>query len=115
MAVVVAVASFLAGGSKVEAAANLTGSLVGLILGLLVPVIGWSRWGTTPGKALLGLYVCDVEGRVGLSPGRSFLRWVGYVVSALPLGLGFAMVGLNANRRGLHDLIASTYVGQRPR
>lgn len=91
------------------------GATLGLTLALVVPVIGWSRWGTTPGKAILGLYVCDVDGHLGLSLPRAFLRWLGYGLSAALLGLGFIMAGLNANRRALHDLIARSYVGHRAR
>ncbi|MFM7144388.1 MAG: hypothetical protein ACKO2K_20990 [Alphaproteobacteria bacterium] len=40
---------------------------------------------------------------------RSFLRWIGYEISAIPLGLGFALA-LGPRRRALHDLLADTVV-----
>ena len=44
--------------------------------------------------------------------GRAVLRTVGYLVSALPLGLGF-VPGLVGNRRALHDRLAETQVIQK--
>jgi uncharacterized RDD family membrane protein YckC len=82
-------------------------------LALLVPVVGWARWGTTPGKRLLRLYVSTVDGQVGVGAGRAVLRWVGYLLSGALFGLGFAMIGVSAAKRGLHDLVAGTYVGRR--
>jgi uncharacterized RDD family membrane protein YckC len=104
--------SFAAGGPTDPTGASV-GSLAALLLSILIPVVGWSVWATTPGKRLLGLYVCDREGRVGISLGRALLRWFGYFASALPLGLGFVLAGLNADHRALHDYIAGTYVGRR--
>lgn len=82
-------------------------------LAVLVPVFGWSIWGTTPGKRLLGLYVLSVESSGTIGVGRALLRIAGYVVSLLALGGGFLMVGFTASRRGLHDVIAGTYVARR--
>lgn len=84
--------------------------LLSLALGIGVPVVGWGRFGTTPGKRVLGLWVCTVEGDVGIGSGRAALRWLGYLVSGAALGVGFLMVGLAADKRGLHDHIAGTYV-----
>lgn len=114
MALFAAIATFLAGGPE-SALGPLVGSAVGLALFFLVPVVGWTMKGTTPAKALLGLHVYDVDGNVGLPFGRSLLRWLGYLISAAPLFLGFFMVGWQASRRGLHDLIAGSYVGYGPR
>ncbi len=75
----------------------------------LVILTGWAIWGTTPGKRLLGLYICTEDGQAGLGMARSLLRLVGYLVSILSLGVGFLMI-LSSSRRGLHDRIAGTYV-----
>lgn len=65
--------------------------------------------GQTPGKMLTGLTVVRRDGsRVGY--GRAVLRWLGYWVAALPLGLGFLGVLATKERRGVHDWIAGTRV-----
>ena len=73
-------------------------------------VIGWARWGTTPGKLLLELRVVDA--RSGERPGwiRSLIRCIGYVVSLLPLGLGFVWAAFDRNGQALHDKLAGTRV-----
>lgn len=76
----------------------------------VVFVIGWGRFGRTPGKLLLDLRV--VNARTGEPPGylRAVARYIGYFVSALPLGLGFLWIVFDRQRQGLHDKIAGTRV-----
>lgn len=80
------------------------------IVGWLGVMIGWAVWGTSPGKRVFGLYVVGPDGYAGIGFGRAVLRWIGYWISALPLGLGFLMIAFTADRRGLHDRIAGTLV-----
>ena len=68
----------------------------------------WHTSGTTPGKQALGLRVVNARGE-SLTVGQAIIRYVGYIVSALPLFLGFFWA-LRQERRGWHDLIADTYV-----
>ncbi len=77
---------------------------------LVISVAGWWRWGTTPGKRLLRLWVCDLDGRPGLSAGRALARFAGYLLSAATLGYGYLRVGMAADGRALHDHLAGTYV-----
>ncbi len=78
---------------------------------VLVVMIGWSVWGTTPGKRLFRLYVCTATGQPGIGALRSLVRAVGYLVSFLTLGIGFLLAASNT-RRALHDRIAGTYVAR---
>ena len=65
--------------------------------------------GQTPGKMLLRLRIIRVTGEeVGY--GRAFVRWIGQILSLLPLGIGFLMVALSRKKQGLHDKLAGTYV-----
>jgi len=105
-------ASFIGGGPR-SVAGSLLGMTVTLILGAAVPLVGWTRWGTTPGKRLFGLYVCAAEGGVGIGLGKALLRWMGYLLSGALFGLGYLMIGFSASKQGLHDLLAGTYVGRR--
>lgn len=67
------------------------------------------RWGQTVGKALLGLKVVRVDGS-RLSYWRSFARYWAYLVSLLPLGLGFISIVLSSQKRGWHDFLCNTRV-----
>jgi uncharacterized RDD family membrane protein YckC len=63
----------------------------------------------TPGKYVLGLKITDDFGNK-ISVGKSTVRYLGYIVSAITIYIGFIMVGFTENKRGLHDMIASTRV-----
>jgi uncharacterized RDD family membrane protein YckC len=111
-AVVVAVVAV--GAQAVLGFDSLTGAMVasGLALVVLVgmPVVGWSRFGTTPGKRIFGLVVLGPDGRPGMTLGRAFLRLFGYLLSTATLGIGFLLIAFTPARKGLHDHLAGTTV-----
>jgi uncharacterized RDD family membrane protein YckC len=69
----------------------------------------WATTGQTLGKMALGIKVIGADG-APVSWGKAILRYVGYIVSGLVLGLGFIWVAFDARRQGWHDKIAGTYV-----
>ncbi len=78
------------------------------VIASLYNVVFWWLRGQTPGKWLLGLRVVALGGgKVGL--GRAVIRFVGYLLSALPFYLGFLWI-LGSERRGFHDRLAGTEV-----
>ncbi len=86
-------------------------SVAALLLGGFYYVYFWGLRGATPGKKMLGLMVTDTEGRAPIGFGAALLRLIGYLLSAIPLGVGFVLVPVTG--RGLHDRIAGTRVVQR--
>ncbi len=72
-------------------------------------VFFWMLTGQTPGKALLGLRVITTNGK-RVTPLRGLLRLIGYVISAMPLYLGFLWVLGDDRRQGWHDKLAGTFV-----
>jgi uncharacterized RDD family membrane protein YckC len=80
---------------------------------LVVPVayfvVAHGTWGRTVGKALAGVRVVGASGE-GLGYPRALGRQFAWVLSALPLLVGFLMVAARADKRALHDLIAGTRV-----
>lgn len=76
-------------------------------------VVFTTAGGQTIGKMLAGIRVvtADEDAWTDRVPvGGAALRAVGYVISALPAGLGFLPVLFGAERRGLHDRLAHTRV-----
>jgi uncharacterized RDD family membrane protein YckC len=65
--------------------------------------------GQTVGKLLMGVRVVSLAGGAPTG-GQAFLRWLGYWASLVPVGLGYLMAGLRADKRALHDLLAGTRV-----
>jgi len=98
-----------------DIAASLASTLAAVagLAGALVVIAGWAKWGTTPGKRLLRLYVCPVGGSPGIGIGKALLRYLGYFLSAALLGMGFVLVAFSREKRALHDLIAGTSVVRR--
>ena len=86
--------------------------LWGIALHAVYFVIFVGGCGQTPGKMLCGITVVRQDSSV-VGYGRALLRWIGYGLAALPLGLGFLGVLFTAERRGLHDWIAGTRVVRR--
>ena len=67
-------------------------------------------WGTTPGKWLLGLKIVRAHTFAPVERWRYPLRFLAYIVAALPLMIGIFWVGFSKERRGWHDRIAGTAV-----
>jgi uncharacterized RDD family membrane protein YckC len=92
-------------------AADVVGALVGMgsaALAVSYFVYLHSGAGQTLGKAALKIRVARLDGGpIGLA--RSAVRFVGYLLSALPLGIGF-LGALASSRRALHDYLAGTVV-----
>ena len=66
-------------------------------------------WGQTIGKMIFGLRVITVDGQPLGFP-RALARSIAYVLSAIPLFLGFLWVGFTSSKRAWHDWIAGTMV-----
>lgn len=83
--------------------------LLTFILPLLYYTIGIAIWATTVGKRCLGLYALRPNGeKAGF--GRALARYFAGILSWLIFGIGYLMIGLRSDKRGLHDLICDTVV-----
>jgi uncharacterized RDD family membrane protein YckC len=71
--------------------------------------LSWTIAGETPGMRLMHLRVVDAAGRPPRF-GRSLLRLVGAVLAAIPFFAGYLLILVDDRRRGLHDMIARTFV-----
>jgi uncharacterized RDD family membrane protein YckC len=85
-------------------------AVVGLGVGLLYYILFPSgAWQATPGKRICGIHIIRADG--GRVTGLLGLgRYLAYIVSGLPLGLGFFMIGWNEEKKGLHDMMCGTRV-----
>jgi len=79
-------------------------------LPFLLTVIFWVKLQGTPGKLLLNCHVVDAASGEPITVRQAVLRYVGYLVSALPLGLGFLWIIWDKRHQGFHDKIAGTVV-----
>ncbi len=75
---------------------------------LVIPL--WKYRGATPGKMILGMKVVDAKTLGTPTNAQLVKRYFGYVLSSIPLGLGFVWIAFNEKRQGWHDMIADTLV-----
>lgn len=113
--------SYLIDGLIIAAIGAVAGVVIGILgLEILGNIIGvpiaigyfgyfWTSTGATIGKSVLKLKVVDADGNL-ISWGGAILRYVGYIVSAVALMLGFIWIIFDAKNQGWHDKIAGTFV-----
>jgi uncharacterized RDD family membrane protein YckC len=99
------VASFVNGGEISSG-----GELMANIIGALIVLTFWAERGGTPGKLVLGLRIVDADTGGMPSIGRLVLRYFGYLISALPLGLGYLWMLWDPRAQCWHDKLAGTLV-----
>jgi uncharacterized RDD family membrane protein YckC len=87
--------------------------MASVVVGLIV-ILFWVERQATPGKLVLGLRIVDAE-TGGLPPlGKLVLRYIGYLVSAIPLGLGYLWMLWDRRRQTWHDKMGATLVLRLP-
>jgi uncharacterized RDD family membrane protein YckC len=70
----------------------------------------WIKYSATPGKMLLDCEIVDARTGEQIDFKQIILRYLGYIVSALPFGLGFLWIMWDERKQGWHDKIAGTVV-----
>jgi uncharacterized RDD family membrane protein YckC len=85
-------------------------SIAQLLLSLIIYVTMWRLSMQTPGKKMARTLVVDAKTFERASIFKLTLRFIGYLISALPLFLGFFIGLLRKDNRSLHDLISGTAV-----
>jgi uncharacterized RDD family membrane protein YckC len=86
------------------------GWLVAAGIFIAYPLYFWTSWGATPGKSLLRLKVVTTQGQSPIDMKHALLRLIGYMINGFTFGIGFLLIVLSEDRRGLHDRIAETAV-----
>ena len=91
----------------------LTGSIIEFILQIsllmIIFVILW-QVKNSPGKLFYKMHIVDAKTLEKPSKKQYILRMLGYIISSLPLMLGFVWMFFNKKRQAWHDIIANTVV-----
>jgi len=91
---------------SVNAGANAISTLLGLVY-----FIGfWSWRGQTVGMMPFNMQVVSVADGTKIDPVRGLLRYVGIIISVIPLFLGLIWAAFDGRKQGWHDKIAATVV-----
>lgn len=70
----------------------------------------WFFRSATPGKMLIGAKIIDFESGNKLDYWQLIIRYLGYFVSTIAIGLGFIWVAVDDAKRGWHDILAGSVV-----
>ena len=85
-----------------------------VVLNHILPLVAvlwfWHRYGATPGKIMLGLKIVDAETGREMTTGQSVGRYFAYILSTLPLCLGFIWIAFDPRKQAWHDKLAGTVV-----
>jgi len=85
-----------------------------LILNYILPIViiiwFWLRFQATPGKMATKLTILDASTGGPMNFRQAIIRYIGYIISTLPLGLGYIWVGFDKRKQGWHDKLANTVV-----
>jgi len=73
-------------------------------------ILFWVFFSGTPGKLLLGCYVVNADTGEPIGFKQAIIRYLGYYVSFLSLGIGFLWVVWDKRKQGFHDKLANTVV-----
>lgn len=88
--------------------------LISLVIFGIFITLFWKYKGATFGKMIARCKVIDATtGEIPTSK-QSIIRFLGYILSTLPLCLGFIMVAFTKKRQALHDKLANTLVAVVP-
>ena len=114
MMIILPVVFLLAGGLEdlgPEADAPSIGVMIILYVLPIALILGFWMWkGSTPGKMIFKAKIVDA--RTGGHPSKmQFVgRYLGYILSSLPLCLGFFWIGWDKRKQGWHDKLSKTVV-----
>jgi uncharacterized RDD family membrane protein YckC len=73
-------------------------------------IVFWKTRSATPGKMAISAKIVDAKTGGKPSTGQLVARYFAYLVSMLPLMLGFIWIGIDRRKQGFHDKIAGTVV-----
>ncbi len=78
-----------------------------LLLLIAYYIVLWSMGGTL-GQRALGIRVVDATSGKPIGIGRSFVRFIGFVISAVVIDIGLMWAGWDPRKQGWHDKMASS-------
>ena len=84
--------------------------IVSWFLPIVATLLFWIYRAGTPGKLILKLAVVDADTGKNLTVPQSIIRYITYIISALPLFLGYFWVAWDEKKQAWHDKLARSVV-----
>jgi len=80
------------------------------VLPAVAAILFWRYRGATPGKMLISARIVDANTYGAPSTGKLIGRYFAYLVSIIPIFLGFLWIAFDRRKQGWHDKLAGTAV-----
>ncbi|AZQ84829.1 RDD family protein [Colwellia sp. Arc7-635] len=93
-----------------DAVQGISDFIINYIFPIIAIILFWIYKSATPGKMVLSVKIVDEKTGGKLSVKQCIIRYIGYYVSLIPLGLGFFWVAWDDKKQGWHDKMAGTVV-----
>ena len=93
-----------------EAVSGLADILISNILPMILVILFWTKKQATPGKMAVSARIVDAQTGSKPSKKQCVGRYFAYILSAIPLGLGFLWVAFDPKKQAWHDKLAGTVV-----
>lgn len=84
--------------------------MISWVAPMVVTIAFWIAKQATPGKMALRMRIVDARSGQAPSAGQCIGRYLAYIISILPLGLGLLWVAFDSRKQGWHDKLAGTVV-----
>jgi len=81
-----------------------------VVLPAVAAILFWRYRGATPGKMLISARIVDAKTFGPPSTGKLIGRYFAYLVSMIPIFLGFLWIAFDKRKQGWHDKLAGTVV-----
>jgi uncharacterized RDD family membrane protein YckC len=88
-------------------------NLIATAITIVYSVVFLAWRGQTLGKMVMNIKVLRGDGS-NISAGYALLRYLGYIICGLMLGIGFLWIIFDPRKQGIHDKIADTVVVKLP-
>ena len=87
--------------------------IINYVFPTIAVILLWRYYQATPGKMIFNATIVDAKTGGKPSLRQLIIRYLGYIISTIPLGLGIFWVAFDKKKQGFHDKLANTVVVQR--
>ena len=84
--------------------------IISYVMPFVATILFWMYKSATPGKMVVKAIIVDAKTGNAPTIKQSIIRYFGYIVSMIPLCLGFIWVCWDSKKQGWHDKMAGTVV-----
>ena len=86
--------------------------IINYVFPTIAVILLWKYYQATPGKMIFKATIVDAKTGGNPSLRQLIIRYLGYIISTIPLGLGIFWVAFDKKKQGFHDKLANTVVVQ---